>query len=59
MKTENFAIEIKFDTKEAYFMTAIKDRTVFTEERWIVASLSKEEAKELYKYLGNYFEDKD
>lgn len=37
------------------FVIACKDREVKNEERWVLVSLSNEEAKKIYEYLGKYF----
>lgn len=54
MKTmfENFDLW-RNDTEEdgGSFMVACKDREVTSEERWVLALLSKKEAKELYEHL--------
>lgn len=34
------------------FMIACRDREVITEERWVLASLSTDEIKQLYEYIG-------
>ena len=40
---------------ERPFMLTCKDREVTDGERWVVASLTEEEAKKIYEYLGNFF----
>ena len=37
------------------FIFACRDRTARCEERWVLASLSNEEAKKVYEYLQKYF----
>lgn len=37
------------------FMVACKDLAVKDEERWVLASLSEEEARTLYEDLKEYF----
>lgn len=36
------------------FVIACKDRENTSEERWVLASLSNEEAKRVYEYLGRH-----
>lgn len=36
------------------FVVACKDREVTDGERWVLASLTKEEAKKIYEYLGKH-----
>ena len=37
------------------FIFACRDRIARCEERWVLASLSNEEAKKVYEYLQKYF----
>ena len=52
---ENFDVykNEDLDTKRP-FIFACKDREVKSEERWVLVSLSNEEAKQVYEYLGRY-----
>lgn len=36
------------------FMIACKDRENTCDKRWVLASLSNEEAKQVYEYLGRH-----
>lgn len=44
----------KTDNEAGSFLISCKDRAYHDGERWVVASLSTEEAKRLYEYLGRY-----
>ena len=44
----------KTDNEDGSFLISCKDRAYHDGERWVVASLSTEEAKRLYEYLGRY-----
>ena len=37
------------------FMVVCRDREKTTEERWVVATLSTDEMKQIYEYLSKYF----
>ena len=60
MKTlfENFDIW-KDDSlqDEQPFIIACKDRETVDGERWVLASLTNEEAKKLYEYLGKHLKE--
>ena len=49
---ENFGVRRSDDE----FLIYVKDREVKHEERWVVASLSEDEGKQLYEYLKEFFE---
>ena len=53
---DNFACAKNNDGKEPeYFVVMCKDREINTiDERWVVASLSMDEVKQLYDYIGKY-----
>lgn len=38
------------------FIISIKDREVTDGERWVVVSITEDEAKQFYEYLKNFFE---
>ena len=38
------------------FVVACKDSENTSEERWVLVSLSNEEAKQVYEYLDRYFQ---
>lgn len=44
----------KEDNNERPFMIACKDRETMDGERWVLASLSTDEAKRLLKYLEEH-----
>lgn len=53
---ENFVLWTDETLEDARsFMVACRDRRAIGEERWVVSSLSYEEAKQVYEYLGKYF----
>lgn len=52
---ENFDLWYDSGEGEEYpFVVACKDREFTSGERWVLASLSIEEAKKLYKYLVDH-----
>lgn len=53
---ENFDLWKDDDLEDGRpFIVACKDRESINDERWVLASLSEEEAKKIYKYLHEYF----
>lgn len=57
MMFENFCL-MTDDTFESDrpFMVACKDRQITSEERWVLASLSNDDMKQVYEYLSGYFQ---
>ena len=55
---ENFDIW-KYDSlqDEQPFIVACKDREAIDGERWVLASLTNEEAKKIYEYLGEHLKE--
>lgn len=41
--------------EDGSFIIASKDREVTSEERWVINSMTEEEAKRLYMYLQKHF----
>lgn len=61
MLFENFGIQMYYDEseEETDLVVACKDREHLEhtgEERWVLTSLTYEEAKQVYEYLGKYFQ---
>ena len=59
MMFENFGIE-KVDRMNGKtpFAVVCKDRaSEHDDERWVMATLTKDEAKQIYEYLGKFFKD--
>ena len=42
---------------EQPFIVACKDREAIDGERWVLASLTNEEAKKIYEYLGEHLKE--
>ena len=55
----NFDIWIDGDIDDKPFVVACRDRETAIDERWVLASLSVEEAKTVYEYLRKYFENEE
>lgn len=50
-------LDFRFDNEnndERPFIIACKDREIIDGERWVLASLSTDEAKRLFKYLEEH-----
>lgn len=56
MKKDIFAYIFDPDDKERPFGFMIRDREFTNGERWVLASLSEEEARDLYEYLKKHFQ---
>lgn len=54
---ENF--NLQRDEDSGLFVAMCKDRKVQNGERWVVITLTEEEAKQMYKYLKEYFQKEE
>jgi hypothetical protein len=53
---ENLDFWCENDTDEQHFIIALKDREVKNDSRWVLGSLTNQEAKKLLKYLEEHIE---
>jgi hypothetical protein len=51
---ENLDFWCENDTDEQHFIIALKDREVKNDSRWVLGSLTNQEAKKLLKYLEEH-----
>ncbi len=48
---------IHFDNDENLFMIACKDRGCTIEDRFVICTLSKDEAKQLHDYISKFLKE--
>lgn len=56
MQNNNFDYFYNSDDREIPFTFLIRDRERTDCERWVLTSISEQEAKDLYEYLKKHFE---